>query len=105
MECWFCHKPLTLPEGKVSFRACCPSCSAWIHSCKGCKHHQQGLPNNCKMPDTDPISDADAANFCDEYTLQEVASGEQARRGDAEEKLFGEISAERPPSSFDDFFH
>lgn len=100
MKCWKCNaeqpeSPLgTL--GKLSFRALCERCSAWLHCCKNCKNYKQGLPNDCLIPGTDLISDREASNFCEDF--QQLGIGPQ-KFGDPKkvaDKLFKD--GDEPPS-------
>lgn len=71
MECWQCGAQLEiLAHGKVPCRMTCEKCHAWIHCCVNCKNYQPGLPNDCKVPGTDPIRDREASNFCEEFVIQ-----------------------------------
>lgn len=70
MFCWVCGASLPpLEYGKISFRATCDKCGAALHCCKNCKHYKPGLPNDCAVPGTDFISDREANNFCEEFSI------------------------------------
>lgn len=70
MKCWNCGTPLDEPPNqKLSFRATCDHCSAWLHCCCNCKNYYPGLPNNCKIPGTEYIADRQAMNFCEEFAV------------------------------------
>lgn len=111
MNCWHCGRELHLPDGKVFFRTLCDACGRWQHACANCKYYKRGQPNDCLVPGTDPISDRETANFCDEFFsvgVQKLKRG--ANTSDVEQRLFGggespeESDANRPPSQFDDLF-
>lgn len=107
--CWKCGVELELPEGKVRFRAVCDSCTSWLHCCSGCRNYRPGLPNDCVIPDTDPIADREAANFCDEFVLLGEAPKKTARADDVAARLFGDepdsdSGDADPKSRFDDLF-
>lgn len=68
MNCWKCgHSLSTFSNGKIPFRAVCDNCHFGLHCCQNCKHYRPGLPNDCAIPGTDPISDRTANNFCEEF--------------------------------------
>ncbi len=67
MNCWNCGTTLVDLPLKLSFRATCDHCHAWLHCCKNCKNYMPGKPNDCFIPGTDAISDRTAANLCEEY--------------------------------------
>lgn len=70
MNCWKCGKQNPEPPfGKVSFRAVCEHCSAWLHCCKNCKYYKPGLPNDCMVSGTEFIRDRESGNFCEEFVL------------------------------------
>ena len=69
MNCWNCKKEVAIsPLGKIGFRAVCEHCNFYLHSCLGCKFHQEGHPNECQILGTDPIRDRSSSNFCDEFS-------------------------------------
>lgn len=71
MECWRCGEKFEAYENsKIPFRMTCEKCHACLHSCVNCKNYYPGLPNDCKIPNTDPIRDRDASNFCEEFVLK-----------------------------------
>lgn len=67
--CWKCGKALEDLPLKISFRELCPHCHAYLHCCKNCLNYQPGLPNDCKIPGTDPIKDRETINFCEEFRI------------------------------------
>lgn len=96
--CWKCHKPLELPQGPLSFRALCPQCDSWQHACVNCRHYKPGAPNDCAVPNTDPIGDREAANFCEDFSVKEEGTSPPGS-GDALDKLFGEKKNPSAPTS------
>jgi hypothetical protein len=55
-----------------------------------CKNYQVGLPNDCRIPNTDPVSDRKESNFCDEFVIKDQKqSGESSKKlSDVENSLF-----------------
>lgn len=99
MECWRCGDPYEISEnGKIPFRMSCDKCYACLHSCVNCKNYQPGLPNDCKIPDTDPISDREASNFCEEFVLkgQKLALKKGKDPLDISKSLFKDAEDEPP---------
>lgn len=97
MECWKCGEKIDLTgSGKISVRQTCEKCHAWLHCCVNCKNYQPGLPNDCKVPGTDPIRDREAANFCDEFVLmgQKLSSGKGADLSSIAKSLFKDEGAD-----------
>ena len=89
LTCWKCDTPLEgLPE-RIPFRETCEACSAYLHCCVACVHYQPGLPNDCRIPDTEPIADREKYNYCEEFK-----PGAQKQKHDSvedvERRLFGE---------------
>ena len=70
MKCWSCGKDQSdLSEKKLAFRAECEKCAVWLHCCYNCVFYQPGLPNECRVPETDYIRDRSSMNFCEEFKL------------------------------------
>jgi len=90
MECWKCGKALNLPEGKLSFRATCDHCHAWLHACCNCRHYRLGLPNNCAIPGTEYVADREGANFCEEFSLLGKAAEQGEGPDQVAKRLFGD---------------
>lgn len=88
--CWSCGKELDDLPKRISTREICPSCHAYLHCCKNCTNYQPGLPNDCKVPGTDPIADREARNLCDEFVLLGQAPQKTADPKDMLKKLFGD---------------
>ncbi len=89
MQCWMCGATLSI-AGKISFRATCDTCRASLHCCKNCIFYEPGRANDCKIPDTDFISDRTANNFCEDFSML----GTYAKK----------ISKEDAKKRFDDLF-
>lgn len=91
MKCWKCAAELAdPPANKLSFRATCDKCLAWLHCCRNCKNYKPGQPNDCLIPGTDYIADREASNFCDEFVLQGSGPSKGPSRSDIERRLFGD---------------
>ena len=93
------------PHKPIVFRETCDHCSAWLHCCKNCRFYQRGLPNDCRVPGTDPISDREGVNFCEEFAVNsgrgdsiKISSPEEAAK-----RLFGDTETHKK-KSFEDLF-
>jgi hypothetical protein len=86
----------------------CDHCSAWLHCCAACQHYAPGKPNDCAIPDTDPIADREACNYCDEYAMAGLPDEKHRNATDVAEGLFGEkpegFSNKEPKDRFKDLF-
>lgn len=69
-NCYKCGKDLGDMPKRLSPKETCPFCLAYLHCCKNCIYYQPGLANDCKIPGTDPISDREGCNYCDEFSLK-----------------------------------
>ncbi|CUI16322.1 conserved hypothetical protein [Candidatus Protochlamydia naegleriophila] len=70
MYCWHCGFSTPDPfQGKVSFRETCDKCGSALHCCQNCKYYKPRLANDCAVPGTDSVSDRQANNFCEEFSL------------------------------------
>ncbi len=70
MICWKCRKTIDSLDGKVGFRATCPSCGIDLHTCTNCRYYSPGKPNDCLIPGTEWIRDREAANFCEDFKIR-----------------------------------
>lgn len=112
MNCWKCGAELALSSQyavkgsicKVPFRAACDHCQAPLHCCRNCQHYKRGLPNDCEVPDTEFISDREAANHCEDFLIlgkkQSTPSSQEIAK-----RLFGDEPEEKKKKDpFDDLF-
>lgn len=91
MRCWNCQKELEDPFHKLSFKATCDFCQAWLHCCQNCRFYQVGQPNDCLIPGTEQIADRQTANYCEEFSLRKSEQApSQASAEEIERRLFGE---------------
>lgn len=103
--CWKCGKSFILePGAKLSFRASCDHCGAYLHVCKGCRFYSPGRRNDCLVPDTPPIADREMANFCEEFEpALKASSGPTENLSDVEKRLFGDDQSLKK-KGFEDLF-
>jgi hypothetical protein len=112
MKCWKCGTEIQgLDEKRISFRAICDKCTAWLHCCKNCKNYKPGLPNDCAIPDTEYIADREASNFCEDFELLGSGPNKTADPNEVARKLFGDDlpdddkkNKEPPKKRFDSLF-
>lgn len=91
MACFQCGRSISLAAGeRVGFRDTCEHCSADLHVCKNCVHHDPSAYNECRESSAERVSDRDRANRCDYFAPGERATGEttEARDRSALEALF-----------------
>lgn len=102
--CWHCGRRLDLPEGRLSVRATCDHCSAYLHCCANCRHYRVGAPNDCLVPNIELVADKEKMNHCEEFELL----GRPEKKADPKEaarRLFGdEEDGEDKKPSFSDLF-
>lgn len=106
VKCWKCgvqQQDLTDPK-KIPFRAICEKCGACLHCCVNCQHYKPGLPNDCAIPGTEYISDREATNFCEEFTLKQQTSPPKVSPENIEKRLFGKGPESPPKKGFDSLF-
>lgn len=71
MQCWKCKTNFEdFADGKVPFRSLCYQCSSALHCCRDCHYYKPGMPNDCLVPNTEWVSNREAANFCEEFKLK-----------------------------------
>jgi len=101
VHCPQCKSPQEYDGQRVSFRATCSVCSSDLHVCVNCKYHNPPKPNECDIPNTEPISDREKYNFCEEFSPKSESECSPPS-SDSAFRLLGK----RPPSSpsFKDLF-
>lgn len=108
MRCWKCNtEQKSLPDRKLPFRATCEHCDFYLHSCKNCKYHKPGLPNECLVPGTESVRDRESFNYCDEFSCKENDKSGAYSPSDAAKKLFGEEDLpknDHPKNKFNSLF-
>lgn len=86
--CWKCGASV---EEKVQFRSICEHCFAYLHCCKGCSNYCVGKPNDCLIPATDPISDREKNNYCEDFKILKGSNNTKKTSVDeVSKKLFKE---------------
>lgn len=89
-SCFNCGKLLTDMPARISFREICTACHSYLHCCKNCANYQVGRANDCKIPGTEPISDREARNTCDEFLILGKRPASKTDPKDVLKRLFGE---------------
>jgi hypothetical protein len=94
--CYQCGAAWAL-RTQPGFRATCDECGMFWHCCRNCRFYDTAQPNDCRVPNVEPVPDKQNANFCEEFMLADRQSGvadatddddgEARRRFDA---LFGD---------------
>ena len=106
--CHKCGAPWLGATIQPGVKATCEKCTAYLHCCKNCRHHDTAKPNQCRVPNTETIANRAAANFCDEFSFREgggpLANPKEAAARDAFGGLFGEAEVPKKSTSFDDLF-
>lgn len=86
----------------------CAKCSAYLHCCLNCRHHNPAYHNQCAIPNTDWVGDKAGANFCDEFEFKdaEALSKDANAAGSARsalDNLFGDAAAPSDSEKLDQF--
>ncbi len=66
LVCYQCGEEIEL-EGKVVRKDTCPSCHAWLHSCRHCRFHDPAVNNQCREPAAEWVSTKESNNFCEYF--------------------------------------
>ncbi|MFT7622225.1 MAG: hypothetical protein ACI9WU_001393 [Myxococcota bacterium] len=62
-KCYSCQEELIF-DTKIGRRDMCPNCSAYLHCCLNCEHHDKNVHNECKENQGEFIRDRSEGNFC-----------------------------------------
>lgn len=96
------------PWNKLPFRALCDKCGSSLHCCKNCQNYKPGLPNDCKIPNTEYVADRSATNFCEDFKLLGQAPKKSPDVKEIGKKLFGDDGEGKqkvdPKNRFDSLF-
>ena len=69
-SCNACHFAIELASGeRIGFRDTCSACSADLHSCHNCAHHDPNAHNECRESSSERVGDRERANRCDYFTV------------------------------------
>lgn len=80
-------------EKRPSRTDVCEKCNAYIRCCLNCKFYDEHAHNNCTIPTTEWVGDAEKGNLCDDYTFadrpaEDAQAGEPEEAREAWEKLW-----------------
>ena len=76
MRCHACDFETPLAPGTpVGFREECGACSADLHVCLNCVHHDPGAYNGCRESSAERVADAGRANRCEYFRAQAPGPG------------------------------
>ncbi len=83
---------------RIGVRDTCPSCLAYLHSCRHCDFYAPGASRDCHEPAADLVADKEAGNFCDyfHWDVDRAAPG-KGKADDARARLEA-LFAKRPES-------
>ena len=86
----------TIDAERIGVRDTCPSCQAYLHSCRNCDFYAPGAARDCHEPNADLVADKEAGNFCDyfHWDVDRAASG-KGKKDDARARLEA-LFAKRP---------
>ena len=90
VRCFSCQTENSVP-GIVGLRDECTKCSADLHVCKNCVHHDPKVYNECKEPQADVVRDKERSNFCDFFNPSSKTGSQGPSKDDllkAAEALF-----------------
>ena len=96
-QCHKCGTPWDEPKTRPGFADACPNCQAYLHACKNCRFHDPTRHNQCRVPDTEMVSNRAGMNYCDAFEFADTpangAGGIPDKARDALDALFGEDAA------------
>ena len=86
----------------------CSKCSAYLHCCLNCRHHNPAYHNQCAIPNTDWVGDKAGANFCDEFEFATAGAPSKETRDaqtsrSALDSLFGDAPTVGDAEKLDKF--
>jgi len=68
--CYQCQREILIKD-RVGRRDTCPGCGVDLRCCRNCAFYDTRYANACREPQTDPVLDKEAGNFCDFFSFAE----------------------------------
>lgn len=107
-RCFRCGAEWQADKKQPGFKDACTACSAYLHACRNCLHHNRSLHNQCAIPTTDFVGNREGANFCEDFTFKDEAgdSGSNKAGGQVRQQLdalFGDDSGAAQEDKLDRF--
>ena len=68
--CYQCQREIVIKD-RVGRRDTCPGCEVDLRCCRNCAFYDTRYANACREPQTDPVLDKEAGNFCDFFLFAE----------------------------------
>ena len=68
--CYQCQREVLIKD-RVGRRDTCLGCGADLRCCLNCVFYDTRYANACREPQTDPVLDKEAGNFCDFFAFAE----------------------------------
>ena len=68
--CYRCQQEIML-KNRVGRRDTCPGCGMDLRCCRNCAFYDTRYANACREPQTDPVLDKEAGNFCEFFAFVE----------------------------------
>ena len=91
-SCHKCGKELLLAGAtQVGRRDTCPSCSADLHACLNCRHHDRSSYNECRESQAERVLDKDQTNFCDYFEFRQNGQKSRSSPDNAARKKLDEL--------------
>lgn len=85
-SCYSCSEELIF-ETKVGRRDMCPNCSAYLHCCLNCEHHDKNAHNECRENQGEFIRDRREGNFCLYFEFESLGDDGSSAEDEAKSKL------------------
>ncbi|MDH3520563.1 MAG: hypothetical protein OEM49_08920 [Myxococcales bacterium] len=82
VHCHACGAEILLGAGeRIALRAECESCSADLHVCCNCAHHDASAYNECRESSAERVLDKERANACDYFRAGDGRAHREGRSG------------------------
>lgn len=68
-NCWKCGNSWS-GDSQPGRGDSCSKCDYDLHSCMNCIHHDTRYHNECRIPETEMVSDRERSNFCEMFEIK-----------------------------------
>lgn len=107
-RCHRCGREWDSVKRQPGVKDFCEGCSAYLHCCLNCRHHNPALHNQCAIPTTDWVGNKAGVNFCDEFDFatndeKNAGASSESKARDGFAQLFGASESAPPAEQMDRF--
>lgn len=94
--CYRCGRAIGAVE-RIGRRDTCLGCGSDLHCCRNCRFYDPAFHNECREPQAERQVDKECGNFCEYFSVTDVARAAAPAADDARARLERLFAARRRP--------